>query len=254
MKRVVLRVIGAGLLFALGFLGLLFVEALLALRGPDDPFVNPSREPMRFGGAGRPELTFAVLGDSTGAGQGAPYEAGIAVACARLLAAGERRVTLVNRSVSGAKLADLRRDQLEPAAALRPDVVLIAAGANDVTGFTTPGSVRDELEQIVRRLRAASPAVRIVVTGSPDIGSSPRLAQPLRAVAGLRARQVNVAVRDVVAREGLAFAPIAERTGPLFKRDRSLFSGDRYHPNARGYATWRRPLAEALAAAIRSSR
>lgn len=241
---------GATLGLALGLLGVLVVEAVLARRGPDDPFVNPSREPLRLGDREAPALSFAVLGDSTGAGQGAPYEAGIAVACARLLAARGRRVALVNRSVTGARMADLRREQLEPAAALRPDVVLIAAGANDVTGLTGTGSVARDLEAIVAGLRAASPAVAIVVTGSPDVGSSPRLAQPLRALAGLRTRQMNAAISEVVARRDLVLAPIAERTGPHFRRDRSLFSPDRYHPDAGGYATWRPPLAEALERAL----
>lgn len=245
------RAIGVVLLLVVGFLGLLFVEALLARRGPDDPFVNPSREPVSFGTEGDPDLRLVVIGDSTGAGQGAPYEAGIAVFAARHLASDGRRVTLVNRSVSGATTADVRREQLGPAAALRPDVALIAAAANDVTALRRTGAIVDDLEAIVRGLRERAPQVRIVLTGSPDVGSSPRLAQPLRAIAGARTRQVNRAIRELVAREDLTFAPIAARTGPRFRRDRSLFSADRYHPDARGYATWRAPLAEALDASRR---
>jgi lysophospholipase L1-like esterase len=175
------------------------------------------------------------------------------VACARHLAEGGgdgRRVTLVNLAVSGARMADVVRDQLEPAGALRPDVVLIAAGANDVTGLTRTSRVADDLRSIVGGLRDRSPGVRIVVTGSPEVGSAARLAQPLRAVAGLRTGQLNAAIREVATSEGLTFAPIADRTGPLFERDRSLFSADDYHPNARGYATWRAPLLESLDAAL----
>lgn len=244
------RAAGSAALLVLGFLGLLFVEALLARRGPDAPFAGPSRAPDRFGAASGPKLELVVIGDSTGAGQGAPYEAGIAVACARALAARGRSVTLVNRSVSGATTADVRREQLESAAARRPDVVLVAAGANDVTALRRTGAVTRDLRAIVRRLRDASPEVRIVLTGSPDVGSSPRLAQPLRAVAGLRTRQLNRAIGALARREGVTFAPIAARTGPQFRRDRTLFSADRYHPDARGYATWRAPLVEALERAL----
>lgn len=255
MRRARRNITAVALLF-LGLLGLLIVEAFLARRSPIDPFVNPSPEPVTFGDDG-PALSFVVLGDSTAAGQGAPYEAGIAVACARHLAEGSaaaRRVRLVNLAVSGAKMADVVRDQLEPAIALRPDVVLVAAGANDVTGLTRTSRVADDLGSIVDGLRDRSPQVRIVVTGSPDVGSAARLAQPLRAVAGLRTGQLNAAIRKVATRERLTFAPIAERTGPLFKRDRSLFSADDYHPNARGYATWRAPLIESLDAALGPAR
>jgi len=51
------------------------------------------------------------------------------------------------------------------------------------------------------------------------------------------------------ARLGLIFAPIAEKTGPLFRADPSLFAADRFHPNDRGYATWIPVLNEALARA-----
>lgn len=77
--------------------------------------------------------------------------------------------------------------------------MLVAAGANDVTGLTRLGSVRDDLEEIVDRLRAARCDVAIVATAAPDVGAAPRLAQPLRAVAGWRTQQVNVAVEDVCA-------------------------------------------------------
>ena len=45
-------------------------------------------------------------------------------------------------------------------------------------------------------------------------------------------------------------APIAERTGPSFRKDRTLFAADRFHPNARGYALWIAVINDALDAAI----
>lgn len=239
------RLVGGVALAAVGFLAVLVVEAVIARRGDAQPFTEAPRTPQTFGASG-PRLTYVVLGDSTGAGQGAPYDAGIAVATARHLASAGRRVSLVNLSVSGAKLADVVAEQLPLAVRLRPDVVLVSAGANDVTGLTSTGAVREAVESLAARLREVSPGVRIVLTASPDVASSPRLAQPLRWVTRLRTRQVNAAFREVAAARGLTVAPIAARTGPQFERDRGLFSADRYHPNARGYATWVPPLTEAL--------
>ncbi|MCA1612368.1 MAG: hypothetical protein LC780_16315, partial [Acidobacteria bacterium] len=56
--------------------------------------------------------------------------------------------------------------------------------------------------------------------------------------------------RRAVTAHGLTFAAIAERTGPAFRRDRTLFASDRFHPNARGYALWAAVLDEALDAAL----
>ncbi|MBA2517660.1 MAG: SGNH/GDSL hydrolase family protein [Solirubrobacterales bacterium] len=244
------RVLGGLGLAVAGFVALLVVEAILARRGEVEGFTGPSSAPHTFGDDG-PELAYVVIGDSTGAGQGAPYESGVAVGSARHLAAAGRRVTLVNLAVSGSTMGDVLADQSARAARLEPDVVLIAAGANDVTHLTRIGAVIRDLEQIVARLRATRPGVRIVLTGAPDVGTARRLAQPLRWVAGLRTRQLNRAIAEGADSQGLTFAPIAARTGPMFAEDPTLLAPDRFHPDARGYATWIPVVTEALDRTLR---
>lgn len=202
-----------------------------------------------FGSSG-PMLTYVVLGDSTAAGVGGTYESGIAVSTARELAT-RNTVVMTNFGVSSARMRDVRECQVEAAARLRPDVVLLSAGANDVTHLTPVPSMRQDLRAIVQVLAAANPNVRIVTTGSPDMGSPPRIPWLLRGIATRRTKQVNRMFREESARHQLEFAPIADATGPLFRRDRSLFASDRFHPNDRGYATWVPVLNEALARASR---
>jgi len=200
------------------------------------PFQNPSHEPRRFGTAGEP-LTYVVMGDSTAAGQGAAYDDGLAVGTAHHLAR-THAVSLINLGISGARVADVARDELADATRAKPDVVLLAAGANDVTHLTPIGSMERNLRTIVTGLRAANPTVAIVVTGSPDMTTPPRIPRLLRGIAGWRTRAVNAMFRRVAADSHLTFAPIADETGPLFAADKTLFDTDRFHPNARGYATW----------------
>jgi lysophospholipase L1-like esterase len=203
-----------------------------------------------FSAALLPQLRYVVLGDSTAAGVGGNYESGIAASTARELGR-EREVTMTNLSVSGARMRDVRRLQLGAAEQLRPDLVLLSAGANDVTHLTFIRSMRKDLREVVQRLRAANPDVKIVITGSPDMGAPPRIPRLLRGIASCRTKQVNRMFEDEAARLGLGFAPIAAVTGPLFRADPSLFAGDRFHPNDRGYATWLPPLNQALASAVR---
>jgi lysophospholipase L1-like esterase len=193
-------------------------------------------------------LRYVVLGDSTAAGVGGNYEAGIVMSTTRELEK-RHRVTMTNFGVSGARMDDVRRLQLAKAEALRPDVVLLSAGANDVTHLTRVGSMRDDLREIVARLRAANPDVKIVITGSPDMGAPPRIPRLLRGYAGHRTKVVNRMFVSEAAQLKLVFAPIAEVTGPQFRRDHSLFAADQFHPNDRGYATWVPVLNEALLAA-----
>jgi lysophospholipase L1-like esterase len=201
-------------------------------------------------GVSRPALSYVVMGDSTAAGVGAEYDAGIAVSTSRELAR-RFRVTMVNVAVSGARMRDVRALQLARAGQLKPDVVLISAGANDVTHLTSIASMREDLRIIVAGLRAANPNVRIVITGSPDMGAPPRVPRLLRGIASWRTRQVNRMFAAEAAAQRLELAPIAETTGPLFRRDHSLFATDRFHPNVRGYATWLPALNAALERATR---
>ncbi len=78
------------------------------------------------------------------------------------------------------------------------------------------------------------------------MGSIPRFAQPLRRLAGTQTARVNAALAPVIVARHLTWARIADRTGPVFANDPTLFSADKFHPNARGYAVWVPVLNEAF--------
>jgi len=228
----------------------LALEIYLAVRGPRETFANPDRQPQNFGSGPTP-LKYVVLGDSTAAGQGADKDHGIAPVTARQLAA-DRSVQLTNVALSGAKVEDVLNDQLASAESLKPDLVLLSVGANDVTGLTSLDKVAADFETISTRLVASNCQVKIIVTGSPDVGGAHRFAQPLRWLAGIRTGQLNRRLQPLVDQYQLTFAPIAERTGPAFRRDRGLLAADRFHPNNDGYALWTEVLDTSLADALRN--
>jgi len=104
----------------------------------------------------------AALGDSLTAGLGvSPEEAYPAVLEARLRREGfEYRV--INAGVSGDTSASgLRR--IDWVLKLRPDVVIVALGANDGLRGQAPDVLRDNLTRIIERARAAG--VRVLLAG-----------------------------------------------------------------------------------------
>lgn len=212
---------------------------LLAACGSTADRPQPRRAPAAIETFGSGDaLHYLVLGDSTAVGEGGTYANGIAVRTARHLAARGRRVILKNLGVSGAQMADVRREQLPRIDGFKPDVVLLAAGANDVTHLTTARSLERDLQRVIDALVAVNPRVRIVLTGAPDMSTPPRIPRLLRGLAGRRTNAFNRVFRKKAERDGVTFAPIAEETGPLFERDETLFDADEFHPNDRGYATW----------------
>jgi lysophospholipase L1-like esterase len=199
-------------------------------------------------GSGKP-LSYAILGDSTAIGQGGEYQKGIASETARYLAQKGYLVTYQNMAKSGARVADVLHTQVKQVAALNPDVVLIAVGANDVTHFTRLSEVKRNMAQTIDQLQAANPRVRIVLTGSPEMGSVPRFPQPTKYLAHVRTQHINAAFDDIAADKGIMRAHIAEETGSVFMKHPELFAADKFHPRDKGYALWFPVLNAALAEA-----
>lgn len=173
------------------------------------------------------------LGDSTAAGVGASSSGG---ALPSQVADGLAATSVSVLAVSGARVADVLRDQVPKVAGLEPHLILISVGANDTNHLTGRGTFRHTYEKVVR---AVPNGVPVVLLGVPDMGAIPRFAQPLRAVAGWRGRNLDAEVRRVAANTGAVYVDIAGPTGPPFRRhpDR-YFAADDFHPSAAGYGLW----------------
>lgn len=216
--------------------GLLSAEVLLARQGPDlaDPFPE-------YHSAGA--TTAVWIGDSTAVGVGAASgQDGVASRVGR--ARGERVVML---GVSGATAAEVVDGQLDGVAAHDPAVVYVSIGANDVTHLTSPGEFGTAYRHLLDGLTAL-PGVRVVALGVPDMGSPPRLLQPLRALAGWRGRQLDRVIREQVrGHPRTTYVDIAGPTrAPFRDQPDRYFSADRYHPSAAGYELWARAVLETL--------
>ena len=225
----------------LGLAGVLAAEVALARRGPMLDGA-PLELDGRVGEGAGPALRVVWLGDSTAAGVGV---AAAGDALPVVVAAGlGRPVDLTVLAVSGERVGGVVADQLPRVAAGSPDVVFVSVGANDVTHLTSRRELAARYRELLDRL---PPDVAVVVLGVPDMGAVPRLAQPLRAVAGFRGRELDEVVREVAAEAGATYVPIARATGPAFRADPDLhFAADDYHPSAAGYRLW----ADAVLAAL----
>jgi acyl-CoA thioesterase I len=166
------------------------------------------------------EAVIAVLGDSLTAGLGvAAGDAFPARLHARLQREGYR-YRVVNAGVSGdTTAAGLRR--VDWVLRSRPEIVIVALGANDgLRGLSVP-AMQSNLTQIVERLRAAG--ARVLLAGMrvpPNYGDD-------------YARRFESAFREVAARTGATLMPflLAGVAG-----DPILNQPDGIHPTADGHA------------------
>lgn len=225
------------------------VEVLLIkYNGAEVAVPNIPRSTQTLGSG--PALTYVVMGDSTSIGQGAEYSQSYAVASAGHLAQ-THTVKFVNAGISGAVAHDVLDSQLSKAESYKPDIVLIAVGANDARHLVRGAVIRQSMQQIIDGLKRSNCQVRIVVTGSPAMDSTPRFSLwPAKQLMGLRTHQVNTVFAALIAKNHLTLAPIALKTRAAFLANPTLFAADKFHPNARGYALWKPVINDALDQAL----
>ena len=242
--RIARRILATTAAVAVSGAGILVAEILVARNGPAGPPAPTAPVNASAGPPGSPVATVVWLGDSTAAGLGASSQAGILPEQTATLLGEPIRLTDLGHS--GDRVSDVLHTQLPRVAAARPDVVFISVGANDVTHLTARGAFRRDYASLLAGLPAS--VHTIVMLGVPDMGSSWRLAQPLRTVAGWRGQALDTDVRHLAARTHKAvYVDIAGRTGPPFRQDPPrYFASDHYHPNDAGYGLWAQAVAETM--------
>ncbi|TDD27042.1 SGNH/GDSL hydrolase family protein, partial [Actinomadura sp. KC06] len=245
---------GGGGITALGGItfGLVVVEAKLARRMIEaTPNGDPPAADGLYGGTlGTTPLSLVMIGDSTAAGLGVhtPEETPAALLATGLSAIADRPVRLTNVARSGARSPSLR-GQVDRALQTRPDIAVIMIGANDVTGRIPPADSVRHLADAVERLRAAGS--HVVVGTCPDLGSVKPLMPPLKWIARRASRQLAAAQTIAAVERGARSISLGDLLGREFAADPlSMFSEDRYHPSARGYAAASAAVLPSIASAL----
>jgi lysophospholipase L1-like esterase len=155
----------------------------------------------------------------------------------------------IGRGISGQTTPQMLVRFEQDVVHLKPAVVVILAGTNDIAGNTgpsTPEMIEDNFASMVSIAKANN--IRMVIssilpadhyTWKPEIQPTPQV------------RAMNARLKALCEREGLVYldyyTPMANANGGLDKE----LAGDGVHPTAKGYAMMS-PLAEkAIAAALK---
>jgi acyl-CoA thioesterase I len=185
------------------------------------------------------EVVYVALGDSTVEGIGASSAAANYVGRlgARLRDRYPRART-VNLGVAGATSYDVLELQVADAIALRPHLVTLSIGPNDITAKVPVDTYAENLEGILGRLARETDAV-IVVNLLPDLAVTPRFRT--RDTAPLLGR-LSAEFNDVVARTAKRHGALVVDLYGASRREvpghPELLAADGYHPSDLGYARW----------------
>lgn len=184
-------------------------------------------------------VMYVALGDSTAYGVGASHaERNYVSRFHERLRAVYPAARVRNLGAGGATAADVVDGQLSRAVALRPDLVTLSIGPNDITRGRDAGEYERDIETIFRTLLRETTAV-LLVNLIPDLTVTPRFrGRPEAAEVGRRVARFNGALRRQAGAHGVEVVDLYTPSRTEVPRRPELIAADGYHPSDQGYARW----------------
>ncbi|WP_448004674.1 SGNH/GDSL hydrolase family protein [Agromyces bauzanensis] len=190
-----------------------------------------------------PWSRYVAIGDSFTEGIGDPEPGvpgghrGWADRVAEVLSQGTEDFAYANLAIRGRLIQQIIDEQLEPALELRPDLITISAGGNDVIRpRTDPDEIAARFEYAIERL-SRDHATIVLFTGV-DVGFSP----VFRGIRG-KVAIYNENLRRVAAKYDCI---VADQWALTEIQDRRMWAPDRLHLNTLGHHTVARMVLAAL--------
>ena len=134
----------------------------------------------------------------------------------------------------GATSKDVEQQQVEPALELRPDLITLICGANDVLLSTRPDPTEyaERLSRMFERLRREAPQAEIMTATYPDISQFLDLRPRSRARVEQGMLLFNDACRTVAQRHDVALLDGFDHPAAT---DRDTYADDGFHPSEEGH-------------------
>lgn len=185
---------------------------------------------------------YVAIGDSSTEGlddpDGAGGYRGWADRLAERIAASQGSLLYANLGIRGRRTGQIRRQQLDLALAMQPELVTLFSGTNDVVARQFDRvQVAADIEFMHRALTTAGATVLTFTL--PDL--TPIM--PLGRLVAARVEALNDALRKISARSGAILVDLADH--PVAS-DPRFWSADRLHANSQGHARMAAAFAYAL--------
>jgi acyl-CoA thioesterase-1 len=133
-------------------------------------------------------------------------------------------VHIINVSVTGAIASEVVANQLPRIKGLKPDLVTLDIGANDINKKIPA----EEFAKNFRTILAAIPTKNTIVADLPTFERGPKQATLIA---------VNDMIHPIIAEYGFQLSPIYQFTSVTI-HDWTTYAADFFHPSDKGYRNW----------------
>lgn len=170
------------------------------------------------------EFTLVVLGDSAAQGIGAsqPMKGYVGLLSKQIKAKTGKSVWTYNRSVTGAKVSDVTNNQLPQISGIKPDVLIVEIGSNNMRNYDE-NTFKADYALLASKLPPGTLVSNIPYFGGRDKNNS----------SAIRASKI---IADAAEKYGLKLVDLQTQT----REDNSIrnYAADYFHPSNKGYRNW----------------
>jgi acyl-CoA thioesterase I len=184
---------------------------------------------------------YVALGDSTAVGVGSSFDGGYPERLYQRLKGAGVKAGIMNLGQSGATTAELIHGQLAKAVEVKPALVTLGIGSNDLWRMVPVSGFELNLEHIADKLQ--STGAHVVVSNIIDLSRAPiasmlDVIQIPRAVLVARIVDFNRIIAKLKARPNFTVVDLFSVSVELGARFSELFGSDGFHPSSKGYDRW----------------
>ena len=224
-------------------------QILYAAHRPDLPSYDNNETSGAFGDPGLPGLRMVAIGDSSITAPGVRHADDSFIRRVARSLTDRHFVYLRSVAVGGAKISEVRAEQLAPALAASPELTVLSIGANDAIRGVPARAFRADLDYLTSTLLAAGSLV--VIVGIGDLGAIPRLPRFLRWYVTLRSGQFDKISAEVAASyPGAVKVDVRGDLSRAFWAEKATFSGDLFHASSYGHEHFAIHVSEAVEKAL----
>ena len=199
-------------------------------------------------------VRMTVAGDSLALGIGASDSSrGFAFDLYRRVAALRPGSEITNLAIGGTTARDVRRLEVPRLAQTAPQLVLLEAGANDAVQHRSAAVFARDFRELVRAVRKAQPAARLIVFTVPDVSVSPIFEAAAKPALHRLVLAYNATVRAEASEAGASVVDLYRFSEEARKSSERYFSADQFHPSDEGHAKIAADAWPVLLRALRSS-
>jgi acyl-CoA thioesterase I len=187
-------------------------------------------------------LRYVALGDSTGLGVGNQSDGGYPERLFRRLKSAGFNAGILNLAQSGATTREVAQGQVQKAVSMRPSLVTLGVGTNDLWRMVPVGTFEMNLKLIANQLEASGAEIVVStlvdLTQAPIAGLVETFLRIPKALFSRRVHELNERLNALARRTRFTVVDMFSFSARELASHPEYFCEDGFHPSSVGYDRW----------------